>query len=74
MVGFCKELVKPEPAGPIHCHVTGIVLAVVAPRTKVESVQIGELAVITGLTGVESTTTVIVPAAEVQETMVTVTL
>lgn len=74
MVGFCEELVKPEPAGPVHSQVTVIVLAVVAPNTNVESVQIGVLAVTTGRTGVESTTTFIVAGVDTQETIVTVTV
>ena len=67
----CCELVN--PAGPVHCHDIVTEVAVVAERFKVESLQTGPLEVITGVTGVESTTTVIVPGNETHEAMVTVT-
>ena len=74
MLGFWSVLVKPEPEGPVQDQVTGIVLAVVADKFKVESVHIGEFAVITGVIGVWLTTAVVVPAADTQLLMVTVTL
>src|SRR3954454_22763484 len=68
-VGFCRDEVK--PFGPVHAYVApataGVESAIVAPS------QYGPPFDAVGVAGVALTTTVVVPAAEVQPDTVTVT-
>src|SRR3954451_167364 len=68
-VGFCSADVK--PFGPVHAYVApatvGVESAIVAPA------QYGPPFDAVGVTGVAFTTTLVVPAAEVQPETVTVT-
>ena len=68
-VGFCSAEVK--PFGPVHAYVApatvGVESAIVAPS------QYGPPFEAVGVAGVGLTTTLVVPAAEVQPLTVTVT-
>ena len=68
-VGFCSAEVK--PFGPVHAYVApatvGVESAIVAPA------QYGPLFDAVGVAGIGLTTTLVVPAAEVQPLTVTVT-
>jgi len=69
IVGFCS--VEVNPFGPVHAYVApvtaGVISAIVPP------VQNGPLFDGVGVAGVAFTTTVVVPAAEVQPLLVSVT-
>jgi hypothetical protein len=68
-VGFCRAEVK--PFGPVHAYVAlatvGVLSEIVAPS------QYGPPFDAVGVAGMALTTTVVVPAAEVQPLTVTVT-
>ena len=63
-----------KPFGPDQLQVTGIVLVVEAVRVNALPEQTGVFEEGVGVLGVWFTTTVVVPAGEVQPLIVTVTL
>jgi hypothetical protein len=68
-VGFCNEDVK--PFGPVHAYVAPLTVGVLS--WIVEPAQYGPPFVAVGVAGVALTTTLVVPAAEVQPLTVIVT-
>jgi hypothetical protein len=70
IVGFCEE--DETPLGPVHPYVapatTGVESATVDPT------QYGPVLLAAGVAGPALTTTLVVPAADVQPATVTVTL
>lgn len=70
MLGFCAEDTK--EFGPVHAYVAPATAGV--ERLIVLPVQTGVLLDVVGVAGVALTTTAVVPIAEVQPFVVTVTL
>ena len=68
-VGFCRDDAK--PFGPVHAYVAPVTVGV--DSAMVEPSQYGPPLDAVGVAGVAFTTTVVVPAAEVQPATVTVT-
>jgi len=68
-VGFCRDEVK--PFGPVQAYVAPATVGV--DREIVPPVQYGPVFEAVGVAGIGLTTTLVVPAAEVQPLTVTVT-